>query len=84
MGMTPDYWLSKARELLAASMWLGHLAERGLGFIIYLAAISSIDPTLYEAAKVDGAGRFRQIRQHHLARHQPHNYCACSSCGWVP
>jgi len=33
----------------------------GWGSIIYLAAIASINPTLYEAAKVDGAGRFRQI-----------------------
>ncbi|MCU6707725.1 ABC transporter permease subunit [Paenibacillus sp. J5C_2022] len=33
----------------------------GWGSIIYLAAITSIDPTLYEAAKIDGAGRFRRI-----------------------
>ena len=29
--------------------------------IIYLAAITSIDPQLYDAAKIDGAGRWRQI-----------------------
>lgn len=29
--------------------------------IIFLAAITNIDPTLYEAAMVDGAGRFRQL-----------------------
>jgi putative aldouronate transport system permease protein len=33
----------------------------GYGSIIYLAAISNIDPQLYDAAKVDGAGRFRQL-----------------------
>ncbi len=33
----------------------------GYGTIVYLAAITSIDPTLYEAARVDGAGRFRRI-----------------------
>ncbi|WP_391574986.1 ABC transporter permease, partial [Cohnella sp.] len=33
----------------------------GWGSIIYLAAITSIDPTLYEAATIDGAGRFRRI-----------------------
>lgn len=32
----------------------------GWGSIIYLAALSGIDPSLYEAAQVDGAGRFRQ------------------------
>lgn len=34
--------------------------EFGFGTIVYLAAIVGIDPTLYEAASVDGAGRWRQ------------------------
>lgn len=33
----------------------------GWGSIIYLAALTSIDPSLYEAAIVDGANRWRQI-----------------------
>ena len=33
----------------------------GYGAILYLAAMSGIDPELYEAAKIDGAGRFRQM-----------------------
>ena len=33
----------------------------GWGAIIYLAAIAGIDPTLYEAARVDGASRMRLI-----------------------
>lgn len=32
----------------------------GWGSIIYLAALAGIDPTLYEAARVDGAGRWKQ------------------------
>lgn len=32
----------------------------GWGSIIYLSAMSSIDPSLYEAAKVDGASRWKQ------------------------
>jgi len=35
--------------------------EMGWSSIIYLAALSGINPEIYEAAKVDGAGRFRQI-----------------------
>lgn len=35
--------------------------ELGWSSIIFLAALSGINPELYEAAKVDGAGRFRQI-----------------------
>lgn len=33
----------------------------GWGTIIYLAALTSIDPQLYEAARMDGAGRLRQM-----------------------
>ena len=32
----------------------------GWGSIVYLAALSGIDPTLYEAARIDGANRFSQ------------------------
>lgn len=35
--------------------------ELGWSAIIYLAAISGIDPELYEAAEIDGAGRFRKM-----------------------
>ncbi|WP_449540468.1 ABC transporter permease [Ferdinandcohnia sp. Marseille-Q9671] len=33
----------------------------GWGTIIYLAAISGVDPSLYEAAKMDGASKLRQV-----------------------
>ena len=36
--------------------------ETGWKAIIYLAAITSIDPCLYESAAIDGAGRFQKIR----------------------
>lgn len=35
--------------------------ETGWGTIIFLAAITGVDPQLYEAAIVDGAGRFKQL-----------------------
>lgn len=43
-------------------IWISDIwKEVGWSSIIYLAAITSIDQGLYEAATVDGAGRFRQI-----------------------
>ncbi|MCL2627336.1 MAG: ABC transporter permease subunit [Oscillospiraceae bacterium] len=43
-------------------MWAwGTWKGLGWGAIIYLASISSIDPQLYEAAMVDGAGRYRRM-----------------------
>jgi len=43
--------------LILSSLWKGV----GWSSIIYLAAIVGIDPTLYEAAVMDGAGKFKQI-----------------------
>lgn len=36
--------------------------EVGWGTIIYLSALTAIDPGLYDAAKIDGAGKLQQIR----------------------
>ena len=43
--------------LIVASLWKGI----GWGSIVYLAAISGVDPQLYEAAAMDGAGRLRRV-----------------------
>lgn len=43
--------------LVATDVW----KEFGFGTIIYLSTLTSIDPNLYEAASIDGAGRFRRI-----------------------
>ncbi|EKN65195.1 CUT1 family carbohydrate ABC transporter membrane protein 1 [Neobacillus bataviensis LMG 21833] len=43
--------------LVLTDMW----KEIGWGAIIYLASIASIDPGLYEAAEMDGAGRFHKM-----------------------
>ncbi|MCR8658836.1 ABC transporter permease [Paenibacillus endoradicis] len=45
--------------------WIATLSdiwkEAGWGTILYLAVMAKIDPTFYEAAKIDGAGRLKQI-----------------------
>lgn len=42
---------------LFSAMW----KEMGFSTIIYLSALSSIDPSLYEAVSIDGGGKFRQM-----------------------
>jgi putative aldouronate transport system permease protein len=42
---------------LGSGIWKG----AGFGAIIYLAALSTIDPSLYESTAMDGAGKWRQI-----------------------
>ncbi len=43
--------------LVASDIW----KEAGWGTILYLAAITSIDPSLYEAATIDGCNRMQRI-----------------------
>ncbi|MNI38211.1 putative multiple-sugar transport system permease YteP [compost metagenome] len=43
--------------LIGSSIW----KDSGWGTIIYLAAIAGINPDLYEAAEIDGAGKLRQV-----------------------
>ncbi|WP_397340832.1 ABC transporter permease [Paenibacillus qinlingensis] len=43
--------------LVGSEIW----KDLGWGAIIYLAAMAAIDPTLYEAARVDGASRLRMV-----------------------
>ncbi|OWA33947.1 protein lplB [Saccharibacillus sp. O16] len=43
---------------LGSGIW----KDAGFSAIIYLAALTSIDPSLYEAASMDGAGKWKQIR----------------------
>ncbi len=45
-------------QMLFWGMWKG----LGWGAIVYIAAISGIDQELYDASKVDGAGRFQRMR----------------------
>ncbi|MFK7691867.1 ABC transporter permease [Paenibacillus sp. HJGM_3] len=49
-----DYFRS---ILVISEVW----KDLGWGAVIYLAAMTSIDPTLYEAARVDGASRLRMM-----------------------
>lgn len=49
----------------ARTMMIGLPIWKDMGYaaIIYLAAITSINPSLYEAARIDGASRFQQMYQ---------------------
>jgi putative aldouronate transport system permease protein len=57
----PIMWLSKPHYFWgivgASHVW----KEVGWNAIIYLAAITSIDPSLYEAAEIDGANRYQKM-----------------------
>jgi putative aldouronate transport system permease protein len=60
-GWHPVTMLNKPELFVPVYVVSGIWQEIGWGSIIYLAAMMGIDPQLYEAAKIDGAGKFKQI-----------------------
>jgi len=61
IGIGPINFLMNKGMWIGTYIGLGVWKEMGWGTIIYLAAITGINPELYEAAEVDGAGRLRKI-----------------------
>ncbi|CAH0122321.1 hypothetical protein PAE9249_04870 [Paenibacillus sp. CECT 9249] len=57
----PFSFLYREGSWLAIFVGSGIWKGAGWGAIIYLAALTSIDPSLYESAGMDGAGKWRQI-----------------------
>jgi putative aldouronate transport system permease protein len=56
----PDF-LARADYFRHVYVWSDIWQTAGYSAVIYIAALSSIDPSLYEAAKVDGASRIQKI-----------------------
>ncbi|WP_256992854.1 MULTISPECIES: sugar ABC transporter permease [unclassified Paenibacillus] len=61
MGLDPIFFMGKPELfyplVIISDIWKGV----GWGSIIYLAALTNIDPHLYEAAEIDGAGRWSKL-----------------------
>ena len=60
-GAEPRLFLQEMHSFLPIVITSMIWKNIGWGSIIYLAAITSIDPDLYEAAEIDGAGRVRRM-----------------------
>jgi putative aldouronate transport system permease protein len=60
-GMEPIYFMANSGWWPVAYTLSSIWREAGWGTILYLAAMAAIDPQLYEAAKIDGANKIRQI-----------------------
>lgn len=61
MGGTQIDYLSEAAAFRTIYILSGIWQEAGWGTIIYLATLSTVDTSLYEAAKIDGASMFQRI-----------------------
>lgn len=56
LNLGPVNWLGSSNWALTAIIMMSILTPPGVGVILYLASMGSIPESLYEAAKIDGAG----------------------------
>lgn len=59
-GVQPIYFLGDNRYFRGTIILTDLWKNFGYGTVVYMASITSIDPTLYEAAAIDGANRWQQ------------------------
>jgi multiple sugar transport system permease protein/putative aldouronate transport system permease protein len=61
LGMSPTNFMGSPDWFPSIYVWSGIWQYTGFSAIIYLAALSTVDPSLHEAAVVDGANRMQRI-----------------------
>ncbi|MDE7007968.1 MAG: ABC transporter permease subunit [Lachnospiraceae bacterium] len=61
IGKEPIYFMTEASMARAIVVLSGIWKDMGWGTVVYLAAMTSISPSLYESASLDGAGKFKQL-----------------------
>lgn len=61
IGLTPMGWLSSKKTALPTIMMVFVWQNFGYYMVIFISGLQSISPSLYEAADMDGAGRWRKF-----------------------
>ena len=67
----PPNILANPNDFSSIYVWSAVWQESGYGAVIYLAALSGVSTTLYEAARLDGASRLQRIRHVDLPAIRP-------------
>ncbi len=62
LGLDAVNWYSEARYWPFLLVFINTWKSIGYGSLIFISSINGIDPTFYEAAKLDGATKWQQIR----------------------
>lgn len=62
LGFEKVYFLSKPEFFRGIFTGMNMWKNTGFNAVIYLAALTAVDEQLYEAAKIDGANKFKQLR----------------------
>ncbi len=74
VGLPRLKWLRVADTSMLSIILLSVWKNIGLNMVIYLAGLQGIPPHLYEAAEIDGAGRYAEFRRITLPLLAPTTY----------
>jgi raffinose/stachyose/melibiose transport system permease protein len=73
-------WLGDPKTALPAVMMVMIWVQIGYPVVIFMAALQRVDPELYEAAELDGAGWFRRFRAITLPQIRPETFVVALTC----
>lgn len=76
----PPNWLGSTDTALPAVMLVLVWIQIGYPVVVFMSALQRVDPELYEAAELDGAGWFRRFRAITLAQIRPETYVVVLTC----
>ncbi len=73
-------WLGSTSTALPTVMMVMIWVQIGYPVVIFMAALSRVDPELYEAAELDGAGWFRRFRAITIPQIKPETFVVTLTC----
>jgi len=73
-------WLGDTSTALPTVMMVMIWVQIGYPVVIFMAALSRVDPELYEAAELDGAGWFRRFRAITIPQIKPETFVVTLTC----
>ena len=89
IGIEPIYFMGRSEYFRHMYVWSGVWSGMGWGSIIYMAALAGVDPSLHEAARIDGANKLQRVWNIDLPTIVPTmsimlimNFCSIMSVGY--
>ena len=73
-------WLGDPHTALPSVMAVMIWVQIGYPVVVFMAALQRVDPELYEAAEIDGAGWFRRFRAITLPQIRPETFVVALTC----
>ncbi|MGK5741630.1 carbohydrate ABC transporter permease [Micromonospora sp. URMC 103] len=80
LGALRHDWLGDPHTALPSVMGVMIWVQIGYPVVVFMAALQRVDPELYEAAEVDGAGWFHRFRAITLAQIRPETFVVALTC----